>query len=46
MDIENQKFPPELLYRVRESIAECGFCIFGAEEMERLVTVPLEVANE
>jgi Zn-finger nucleic acid-binding protein len=25
-----------LLYRVRESIAESGFCIFGAEDMERL----------
>lgn len=32
----NQKFPPDLLYRVRESIEERGFCVFGNEEMGRL----------
>lgn len=36
--MENQKFPPDLLYRVRESIEESGFSIFGLEDMERLLS--------
>ncbi len=34
----NQKFPPDLLYLVRESIEEQGFCVFGMDEMERLLS--------
>ena len=34
----NQKFPPTLVYRVRESIKERGFCVFGNEEMERILS--------
>ena len=34
----NQKFPPDLLYLVRESIEECGFCVFGMDEMGRLLS--------
>ncbi len=32
----NQKFPPDLLYLVRESIEDQGFCVFGEDEMRRL----------
>lgn len=31
-----QKFPPELLYRVRDGIEKSGFCVFDVEDMERL----------
>jgi Zn-finger nucleic acid-binding protein len=34
----NQKFPPDLVYRVRASIGERGFCVFGNEEMDRLLS--------
>ena len=34
----SQKFPPDLLYLVRESIEDQGFCVFGVEEMDRLLS--------
>jgi len=34
----SQKFPPDLLYRVRESIDECGFCVFGMDDIARLLS--------
>jgi len=34
--VVNLKFPSKLLYRVLESVEEQGFCVLGAEEMERL----------
>jgi hypothetical protein len=34
--VEAQQFPPDLLDRARTAIARDGFCIFAADEMERL----------
>ena len=34
----NQKFPADLLYLVREAIEDDGFCVFGADEMDRLLS--------
>lgn len=31
------KFPADLVYAVRESIREQGFCVFGSEELDRLL---------
>lgn len=33
----DQKFPAEMLYRVRESIEELGFCIFDDVDLEHLL---------
>lgn len=34
----NQKFPPEMLYRVRQTVEDRGFCVFGADDIDRLLS--------
>ena len=37
--MDPKQFSPDLLHRVRTAIERCGYCIFGVEEMERLLSV-------
>jgi hypothetical protein len=37
--VDPKQFSPDLLHRVRTAIERCGYCIFGVEEMERLLSV-------
>src|SRR6187399_2939083 len=36
-DMVNCRFPSDLLYRVLEDVEERGFCVLGAEEIDRLL---------
>jgi len=36
--VHSKRFSPDLLHRVRDSIERCGYCIFGVEEMKRLLS--------
>jgi hypothetical protein len=37
-DMHLYRFSPDLLHRVRDSIERGGICIFGVDEMERLLS--------
>ena len=37
--LDAKRFSPNLLHRVRTAIERCGYCIFGVEEMQRLLSV-------
>jgi hypothetical protein len=37
--LDSKRFSPDLLHRVRIGIERCGYCIFGVEEMQRLLSV-------
>jgi hypothetical protein len=37
--VDSKRLSPDLLHRVRTTIERCGYCIFGVEEMKRLLSV-------
>jgi hypothetical protein len=38
-NLGSKRFSPDLLHRVRTAIERSGYCIFGVEEMKRLLSV-------
>jgi len=38
VDVDSNHFSPDLLHRVRDSIERGGICIFGVDEMARLLS--------